>query len=164
MEVRKTIHYLFLAIFGIFGEHDVIYSRESDEILSLINQFKEVYYLPGNHDHITLDAAQNYPDFNCYSISKYFRIRSRETNFFLVHGHELEVISELTYLTIDEYDKISDQLCRMNDTEGNIASYLWLPKGLMCGACIAPKFVVVQSEACINNPFLGSLSRGNHHL
>lgn len=30
----------------------------------------------------------------------------------------------LTYLKLSEYDKISDQLCRMNDTEGNIASYL----------------------------------------
>lgn len=45
-------------------------------------------------------------------------------NFFLLHGHELEVITKLTYLTVDEYEKISDQLCRMNDEEGKIASYL----------------------------------------
>jgi UDP-2,3-diacylglucosamine pyrophosphatase LpxH len=111
-------------LWDLWRKHDIILSEESNEILSLVNQFKDVYYLPGNHDHITQDAAENYPDFNCYNISKYFRIRSGERNFFLIHGHELEVISKLTYLTIHEYDKISDQLCRMNDTEGNIASYL----------------------------------------
>jgi UDP-2,3-diacylglucosamine pyrophosphatase LpxH len=111
-------------LWDFWRQHNIIYSNESDEILSLINQFKDVYYLPGNHDHIVVDAFRNYPDFNCYNISKYFRIKSGDRNFFLVHGHELEVISKLTYLTIPEYDKISDQLCRMNDTEGNIASYL----------------------------------------
>ena len=108
----------------LWRKHDIIYSTESDEILSLVNQFKDVYYLPGNHDYITLDAAHNYPDFNCYNISKYFRIKSGEKNFYLVHGHELEVISKLISMKLSEYEKISDQLCRMNDTEGNIASYL----------------------------------------
>lgn len=74
--------------------------------------------------HITLDAAQDYPDFNCYHINRYFRIRSGEKNFFFVHGHELEVWSKLISLKPSEYDKISDQLCRMNDTDGKIARYL----------------------------------------
>ncbi|MFY9796165.1 MAG: metallophosphoesterase [Candidatus Nitrosopolaris sp.] len=99
-------------LWDLWRKHDIIYSRESDEVLSLINQFKDVYYLPGNHDHITLDAAHNYPDFNCYNISRYFRIKSGEKNFFLVHGHELEVISKLISLKLSEYDKISDELCR----------------------------------------------------
>ena len=111
-------------LWDLWRKHDIIYSKESNEVLSLINQFKMIYYLPGNHDHITLDAAQNYPDFNCYNISKYFRIKSGEKTFFLVHGHELEVISKLISLKLSEYDKISDELCRMNDTEGNMASYL----------------------------------------
>ena len=111
-------------LWDLWRKHDIIYSKESDDILYLINQFKEVYYLPGNHDHIVLDAAQNYPDFNCYNIAKYYRVRSGDKNFFLVHGHELEVISKLISMKLSEYDKISDQLCRMNDTEGKIASYL----------------------------------------
>jgi UDP-2,3-diacylglucosamine pyrophosphatase LpxH len=111
-------------LWDLWRKHDIIYSQESDEVLSLINQFKDVYYLPGNHDHITLDAAEHFPDFNCYNISRYFRIKSGEKNFFLVHGHELEVLSKLISLKPSEYDKISDELCRMNDTEGNIASYL----------------------------------------
>ena len=65
-------------LWDLWRKHDIIYSRESDEILSLVNQFKDVYYLPGNHDHITLDALHNYPEFNCYNISKYFRIERRE--------------------------------------------------------------------------------------
>lgn len=125
---RVTSKEYSLFILGDFWDlwrkHDIIYSTESDEILSLVNQFKDVYYLPGNHDYITLDAAHNYPDFNCYNISKYFRIKSGEKNFYLVHGHELEVISKLISMKLSEYEKISDQLCRMNDTEGNIASYL----------------------------------------
>jgi predicted phosphodiesterase len=108
----------------LWRKHDIIYSTESDEILSLVNQFKDVYYLPGNHDHITLDTARNHPDFNCYNINRYFRIKSGQKNFYLVHGHELEVISKLISMKLSEYDNISDQLCRMNDTEGNIASYL----------------------------------------
>ena len=60
----------------------------------------------------------------CYNINKYFRVRSGEKNFFLVHGHELEVESKLISMKLSEYNKISDELCRMNDTEGKIASYL----------------------------------------
>ena len=111
-------------LWDLWRKHDIIYSKESDDILSLVNQFRDVYYLPGNHDHIVLDATQNYPDFNCYNIAKYFRIRRGQKDFFLVHGHELEVISKLISMKLSEYDKISDQLCRMNDTEGKIASYL----------------------------------------
>ena len=37
----------------LWRKHDIIYSTESDEILSLVNQFKDVYYLPGNHEYIT---------------------------------------------------------------------------------------------------------------
>lgn len=36
-----------------------------------------------------------------------------------------------------------------------------LPNGFMCGTGREPKFFVVQSEACINKPFLGSVSSGN---
>jgi UDP-2,3-diacylglucosamine pyrophosphatase LpxH len=93
-------------------------------LIVVVNQFKDVYYLPGNHDHVALEAAQNYADFNCYNIAKFSRIKSGMNNFFLVHGHELEVLSKLISLKPSEYDKISDELCRMNDTEGNIASYL----------------------------------------
>lgn len=78
-------HSIFILgdLWDFWRKHDIIYSKESDEVLSLINQFKDVYYLPGNHDHITLDAAQNYPDFNCYNIGKYFRIKSDDKSFFL---------------------------------------------------------------------------------
>jgi UDP-2,3-diacylglucosamine pyrophosphatase LpxH len=93
---------------------------ESDRILSLINQFKHVYYIPGNHDYTILNATEQFPDFNCYNINKYFRVKSDNATFFLLHGHELEVISKLPYLKIEEYNKISDQICRMNDQEGKI--------------------------------------------
>ena len=36
----------------------------------------------------------------------------------------MDMMSKLISLKPSEYDKISDQLCSMNDTEGNIASYL----------------------------------------
>ena len=111
-------------LWDLWRKHDIIYSEESDEVLALNNQFKDVYYLPGNHDHITLDAAHNFPEFNCYNINNHFRVRSGEKNFFLVHGHELEVESKLISMKLSEYNKISDELCRMNDTEGKIASYL----------------------------------------
>jgi len=39
-----------------------------------IDQFNRAIYLHGSHDHIILDAALNYPDFNCYNIAKYLRI------------------------------------------------------------------------------------------
>lgn len=111
-------------LWDYWRDHDVIVSPESDAVLSLLNKFKEVYYAPGNHDHVVMHAKEDYPDFSCYHISRYFRVKSGNTSFFLLHGHELEVISKLTYLTVDEYEKISDQLCRMNDEEGKIASYL----------------------------------------
>ncbi len=111
-------------LWDYWRDHSVIFSPESNEVLSLINRFKDIYYAPGNHDHIALHAKEDYTDFNCYNISRYFRVKSGDKHFFMLHGHELEVIAKLTYLTVDEYDKISDQLCRMNDEEGKIASYL----------------------------------------
>lgn len=111
-------------LWDYWRNHDVIFSPESDTVLSLVNRFKNVYYIPGNHDHIVLYAVEDYPDFSCYNISRYFRMKSGEKNFFMLHGHELEVIAKLVYLTVDEYDKLSDQLCRMNDEEGKMASYL----------------------------------------
>jgi len=76
----------------LWRKHDIIYSTESDEILSLVNQFKDVYYLPGNHDHITLDTARNHPDFNCYNINRYLRIKCCQKNLYIVNEHELKVI------------------------------------------------------------------------
>jgi UDP-2,3-diacylglucosamine pyrophosphatase LpxH len=111
-------------LWDYWRNHNVIFSPESNDVLSLINRFKDIHYVPGNHDHIVLHAKEDYPDFSCYNISKYFRVKSGDKNFFMLHGHELEVIAKLTYLTVDEYDKISDQLCRMNDEEGKMASYL----------------------------------------
>jgi UDP-2,3-diacylglucosamine pyrophosphatase LpxH len=111
-------------LWDYWRNHNVIFSPVSDTILSLVNRFKEVYYVPGNHDHIVLRATQDYPDFNCYNISRYFRVKSGDKSFFMLHGHELEVISKLVYLTVEEYDNLSDQLCRMNDQEGKMASYL----------------------------------------
>ena len=111
-------------LWDYWRDHNVIVSSESDSVLSLLNKFNQVYYTPGNHDHVVMHAKEDYPDFSCYHISRYFRVRSGDVNFFLLHGHELEVISKLTYLTVDEYEKISDQLCRMNDEEGKVASYL----------------------------------------
>ncbi len=119
-------HALFILgdLWDYWRDHDVIFSPESDTVLSLVNRFKKVYYAPGNHDHVVLHAKQDYPEYSCYNIDRYFRVKSGNKSFFMIHGHELEVIAKLTYLTVDEYEKLSDQLCRMNDIEGKVASYI----------------------------------------
>lgn len=119
-------HALFILgdLWDYWRDHDVIFSPESDIVLSLVNRFKKVYYVPGNHDHVVMHAKEDYPDFSCYNIDRYFRVKSDDKSFFMIHGHELEVIAKLTYLTVDEYERLSDQLCRMNDTEGKVASYI----------------------------------------
>jgi UDP-2,3-diacylglucosamine pyrophosphatase LpxH len=119
-------HALFILgdLWDYWRDHDAIFSQESDIVLSLVNRFKEVYYAPGNHDHVVLHARKDYPDYSCYNIDRYFRVKSGDRSFFMLHGHELDVIAKLTYMTVDEYEKLSDQLCRMNDEEGKVASYL----------------------------------------
>ena len=62
----NPILYLFLVIFGLGIKYNIICSRESDEILSPINQFKDVYCVHNNHRHVHLDATHNFPD--CYNI------------------------------------------------------------------------------------------------
>lgn len=47
-------------LFDLWRRRDSIFYPESDRILSLINQFRDVYYIPGNHDYTILDATQHF--------------------------------------------------------------------------------------------------------
>jgi UDP-2,3-diacylglucosamine pyrophosphatase LpxH len=73
----------------LWRKRDIIYSTESDKVLSLVNRFKDVYYLPGSHDYITLDAGHNYPDFNCYTLANTLGLRVARRTSILFMGMSL---------------------------------------------------------------------------
>ena len=106
----------------------------NEQILSKImelNQKTNVYYIIGNHDYTVIDFLNNYnKNFqdNDYplKISKFLRLVDEKLKIFFMHGYQLEVISSLEPLTIEDYEKICTYLCdRTSSLIGKRLSELW---------------------------------------
>jgi UDP-2,3-diacylglucosamine pyrophosphatase LpxH len=97
-----------------------------DKICKLTKK-TNVYYLIGNHDYSILDFHNQFESFYPFKVSKSLRLLHENKNkFYFIHGYELEVLTQFTFLTIGDYERICENLCQRTDNFfGGIMSSLY---------------------------------------
>ncbi len=105
---------------------------ENQDILVKLQNLKtlngdqiKVYYLAGNHDYSILKLKDRYPEYYPLDVRKFIRLKSGESNYYFIHGYELEVLASLEPLTIEAYEALSERLCYMEDVFGGFVGQLW---------------------------------------
>jgi len=101
-------------------------NKEIFEELNKLNQRTHVHYIIGNHDYSILKLYENSKKFPFVKVTKNLRIPDNGTNYYFVHGYELDVFARLEPMTIEEYEKTCQDLCdRTEEVIGAILSNLW---------------------------------------
>lgn len=85
----------------------------------------KVHYLAGNHDYSILKLRDRYPEYYPLDVRKSIRLKSGESNYYFLHGYELEVLARLEPLSIEGYEELSESLCYMEDVLGRFTGSLW---------------------------------------
>ena len=68
---------------------------------------------------------ERFPEYNSLDLVKYLRLKDNDSRFFFIHGYELDVLVNYEPLTIEKYERISENLCQVKDFLGEIMSGLW---------------------------------------
>ena len=99
---------------------------ENENVLTkILSMDTNVHYVVGNHDYYMLRIKERFPDYNALELGKYLRLKDGKSKFFFMHGYELDVLANYEPLTLEEYEKISEALCRAENILGRIMSMLW---------------------------------------
>jgi len=91
---------------------------------------KNIHYVVGNHDYSLYGLNERYADNQNhivypFPISKFLRLQEGNTNFFFIHGYELEVLL-WSYGGINNYEKLSELMCSRGDKKvRGIESRMW---------------------------------------
>lgn len=86
-----------------------------------------IYYVVGNHDYSILYFSTKVDKFPL-SISKNLHLKVKESNkkFYFIHGYKFEVLANLAFISIEEYESICKHLCEVRETTiGKIESTVW---------------------------------------
>ncbi len=86
---------------------------------------KHVHYVVGNHDYYLLRLSDRYRQGYHFDISKSLRLEDAGGKFYFIHGYELEALCNLEPLSIEDYERFSEQMCFNEDIMGGFASQLW---------------------------------------
>lgn len=106
---------------------------ENQQILSKIYNISKntnVHYIIGNHDYTVQNFynnfKKNFPDEKyAFGVGKFLRLKDGDLKFYFMHGYQLEVITALEPLTIEDYENICVNLCdRTNNIIGRTLSTL----------------------------------------
>jgi UDP-2,3-diacylglucosamine pyrophosphatase LpxH len=99
---------------------------ENESVLTeILNMDTKVHYVVGNHDYYMLKIKERFPEYHALKIEKYLRLPDGKNKFFFIHGYELDVLANYEPLTLKEYERISETLCRAENILGWIMSTLW---------------------------------------
>ena len=99
---------------------------ENENVLTkILNLDTHVHYVVGNHDYYMLRIKGRFPDYRGLELGKYLRLEDGKSKFFFIHAYELDVLANYEPLTLEEYEKISDTLCRAENILGSIMSGMW---------------------------------------
>jgi UDP-2,3-diacylglucosamine pyrophosphatase LpxH len=130
-QLNQSDHLVILGdLLDFWRRKNAVATIENESILNkLYNLTKQtnVYYLIGNHDYSILDFHKQFESFYPFKVSKSLRLSDdKENKFYFIHGYELEVLTQFTFLTISDYERICDNLCQRTDNFfGGIMSILY---------------------------------------
>ena len=115
-------------IFDFWRRKNVDVLLENEEVLTkILNLDAKVHYVVGNHDYHMLKIRERFPDKYCSfkGSGKYLRLENDKSKFFFTHGYELDIWANYEPFTIEEYEMISENLCRAENMGGDIISNIW---------------------------------------
>jgi UDP-2,3-diacylglucosamine pyrophosphatase LpxH len=106
---------------------EVVTEKENAKILDKIARLnvKNIHYIVGNHDYYLLRLNERYAGNYPFIISKSLRLEDGGRKFYFIHGYELEVLANLEPLSIENYEKFSENMCFAENVIGGLASFLW---------------------------------------
>lgn len=112
-------------IFDFWRRNNASSVTENSDILQKMTSLNtDIYYVIGNHDYYMLNLAERYENFP-FIVSKHLRLSNGGSDFYFVHGYELEVLSNLEPLNIEDYERFSEKMCFAEDIIGKFAGYIW---------------------------------------
>jgi len=91
-----------------------------------LNQNVELHYVVGNHDYYNWNLRsliKNYYPFD--DMDKQVRLNDGGRDFFFIHGHQIEMMVNPYYNSLDIYESFSEQLCLAGQYFGMHLSGLW---------------------------------------
>jgi UDP-2,3-diacylglucosamine pyrophosphatase LpxH len=125
---KNIEHFVLLGdILDLWRRNNVEIVKENAEILSKIANLnaQNKYYIIGNHDYYLLKLNERYEKNYPFVISKSLRLMDGESNFYFMHGYELEVMANLEPLKIESYEEFSENMCFAEDRTGWILDNVW---------------------------------------
>ena len=83
-----------------------------------------IHYVPGNHDLTFVGLFR--PGTGFFNVKKIVRLQDGGKTFVFMRGHQLEVLSNLEPLTVEECENLCLSLCqRTGDLIGDLLSFFW---------------------------------------
>lgn len=114
-------------ILDFWRRNNVSVALEHQDILLRLQSLNtNVHYIVGNHDYLILNLAEKVGKAYPFEVRKNLRLFDSGKYFYFTHGYELEVLTNLEPLTVENYEIISINLCQMTEAFlGSILSALW---------------------------------------
>jgi len=125
---KNIEHFILLGdILDFWRRNNVEIVTENAEILKKIANLnaKNKYYIVGNHDYYLLKLNKRYEQNYPFVISKSLRLKDGNSNFYFMHGYELEVLANLEPLKIETYEEFSENMCFAENRTGWILDNVW---------------------------------------
>jgi UDP-2,3-diacylglucosamine pyrophosphatase LpxH len=126
-ELSSKDHFVLLGdIFDFWRRKNMDPLLENKKVLTkILNLDTNVHYVVGNHDYYMLKIKKRFPEYYPFDLQKYLRLKDGRSKFFFIHGYELDVLANYEPLTIEDYEKISEALCRAENILGRLMSRIW---------------------------------------
>lgn len=113
-------------IFDFWRKRNADCLMRSEVILKdMLSLDTTVHYVVGNHDYAMLQFKRMFREYGAFEMEKYVRLQSGSTSFFFVHGYQLDVVVNYESMTLRDYERISEELCRSGNALGRVLSGLW---------------------------------------
>ena len=113
-------------IMDFWRSRDIDIILEYENILLKLKELKKkvrLHYIVGNHDYYILKLKKMYPEYYPFDVKPYVRLEEGGNKFYFIHGYQLSVFAYYEPLRIDDYERISENMCRFENRLGRFASW-----------------------------------------